>query len=686
MSRKTAPSPRGRRVPAHQGDARAQLCRLARLAIAKQDWPRAESLYKRVIALGVVDADVYNHLATLYDRQGIESGDACELLRKAFAMAPDRQSIRDNYVAALARRIAFLVGQRRFREALPLLQEKAAIETQSPRSQREAGRCLARLGEFRAALGYFTDAINLDPNEADYYNDFGLACYELGLLAEARGAFQQVLNLRPESVLAYVHLGALANLTGLPAVAVNMLQRALSIDSQCAEAHSNLALLLRDQGLPKQSRTHYVRAMELKPESTAIFSNYLLSLNDDPCADPAWVAEEHKRFQSLVGGEVNRPLVRDPDASRKLRIGYLSPDFRQHSVAHFILPVLVAHDKTKVDVTGYATSNHDDAMTDLIRAACDHWRGAHRMSDEDLTALIAQDEIDILVELSGHASDNRLPMLARRAAPVQMTYLGYPNTTGLAEMDYRITDEIADPPGLTESWHTEKLVRIRGGFLAYRAPDWAREMVVVPLPVEHTGCVTFGSFNNLAKVNEMVLETWASILAGVPESALLIKANGLKDDRVQARLRGVFRAHGVDADKRVIMLGHERSSVDHLSLYNRVDLALDTFPYNGTTTTCEALWMGTPVVTLIGKSHAGRVGASLLARIGLADLICETRDTYVERAVALGSNRAKLKALRTGLRERLAASPLMDGKRLAGELESAFARIWRDYCENSSAT
>jgi protein O-GlcNAc transferase len=644
------------------------------------------SLYERALATGLVDAGVYNDLAVFYDRQGVKRSEACELLSKAFALAPENQSIRNNYLASLARRIAPLVSDRRWREALPLLQERAAIEPKSARSQYDAGLCLAQLGELQSALQCFTRAIDLDPDEASYYNDFGLACYELGLFAEARGAFQQVLNLKPESVPAHVHLGLLANVTGLSAIAVNMLRRALAIDPECADAHSNLAALLREQGFQRECRTHFQRAMELRPDSTLVFSNYLLSLNGDPWADPAWIAAEHMKFQSLIRGEVRRPVVRDADPSRRLRIGYLSPDFRQHSVAHFILPVMEGHDRAKVEVIGYSASNREDAMTSLIRGACDHWRGVFRMADEELAALIAQDGIDVLVELSGHTSNNRLTLLARRAAPVQMTYLGYPNTTGLVEVDYRITDAIADPPGLTESWHSEKLVRIEGGFLAYRAPDWARELPVVALPADDVGHITFGSFNNLAKINEVVLESWASIMEGVPGSVLLLKAKGLKDDRVQARIRDVFRARGLDADERVVMLGLEHSSVEHLGLYNRVDLALDTFPYNGTTTTCEALWMGTPVLTLMGRNHAGRVGASLLARIGLDDLVCENREAYVEQAMTLARERSKLKVLRTGLRERLVSSPLMDGRRVANELESAFARVWRDFCQGAGGT
>ena len=684
MGKRTALRQQQKHVPRTGYDVVAGLCASAGVAIAKGDWAKAEALYARVVAMGVVDANVYNNLATLYDRQGTKQKEAFELLCRAHALAPEDLNIKKNLLSALTRTIVTLAAERRFREALPLFEQKAALEPQSALAQREIGYCHAQLGDLQTAIQYFTRAINLDPNEANYYNDLGLACYDLRMLSEAKGAFQQVLNLRPDSIVAYVHLGLLANLTGLPAVAVNMLRRAIEIDPTCGEAHNNLALFLRDQGQQEECRKHYVEAVRLKPDSLEIFSSYLLSLSDDPHADPAWVAAEHRRFQHMVKGGVRPIVARDLEPTRRLRIAYLSPDLRRHSVAYFMLPLLEAHDRSKVEVTCYSTSNLDDGVTERIRAACDRWRSVFRASDEDLAEMIGRDEIDILVELSGHTAENRLPMLARRVTPIQMTYLGYPNTTGLAEMDYRITDAIADPPGASDAWHTERLIRVEGGFLAFRPLEGGGDTTPSDAPVEESGSITFGSFNNLAKINGMVLDAWASILEGVPGSALFLKAKGLRDERIQERIRAVFRARGIDAEARVTMAGHERSNAEHLRLYHRVDLALDTFPYNGTTTTCEALWMGTPVVALAGASHAGRVGASLLSRIGLDDLVCSSPQAYVETAVALANDRGRLKALRTGLRERLLASPLMDAKRLAAGLEAAYAQAWCAYCEKTA--
>jgi predicted O-linked N-acetylglucosamine transferase (SPINDLY family) len=464
-------------------------------------------------------------------------------------------------------------------------------------------------------------------------------------------------------------------------VAVNMMRRALEVDPTCMEAHNNLALFMRDQGEPAESRRHYLEAMRLGPGPSGMYSGYLLSLNDDPDADPHWVAAEHRRFDTMVKRSGRTLVARLSDPERKLRIAYLSPDFRKHSVGYFISAVVEAHDRSKVEVTCYSGTGNDDEQTERIRAAADRWRKVYRMSDDDLAAMIQDDQIDVLVELSGHTADNRLAMLAERTAPVQVSYLGYPNTTGLASMDYRITDAVADPEGASEAWYTEKLLRIDGGFLAYSPPPFAHELPVAKQADSSSG-ITFGSFNNLAKINNTVLDAWATILERVPDSRILLKAKGLRDERVKERILGAFEAHGGIATERVCLMGHERSGVKHLELYGEIDLALDTFPYNGTTTTCEAMWMGVPVLTLEGRCHAGRVGASLLSTVGLTELVASDRFDYIEKAVAWAANRAGLAELHASLRERLKSSPLMDGRRLARNLETAYRAAWRVYCRN----
>jgi predicted O-linked N-acetylglucosamine transferase (SPINDLY family) len=353
---------------------------------------------------------------------------------------------------------------------------------------------------------------------------------------------------------------------------------------------------------------------------------------------------------------------------RRLRLGYLSPDFNHHAVAYFIEPVLAAHDRTRVEVFCYASVAVPDRFTDRLRGLAEHWRDIARLDDDAAAALIRADNLDLLIDLAGHSARHRLLVLARRPAPVQATWIGYPNTTGLDAIDYRITDAVSDPVGQTEAWHSEKLVRLPANFSCYRPDDDAP--AVNNLPAAAAGAVTFGCFNQFAKVTPEVIALWARLLAKLPGSRLLLKSRGLGDPGVAARVQAAFAAAGV-GPARLILNGDELSVADHLGLYHKVDIALDPFPYNGTTTTCEALWMGVPVVTLAGSTHVSRVGASLLTHAGLAGWIAATPDDYVARAVAAVRDLPALAALRRGLREQVRTSPLCDAVRFTRGFEAA---------------
>jgi predicted O-linked N-acetylglucosamine transferase (SPINDLY family) len=321
-------------------------------------------------------------------------------------------------------------------------------------------------------------------------------------------------------------------------------------------------------------------------------------------------------------------------------------------------------------------------MTQRISAAVETFVPCHGWSNDRLATRIRDDKIDILIELSGHTSGHRLAMLRNRVAPIQMTYLGYPNTTGLSAMDWRITDELADPSGYSEVFYTEKLARIEGGFLAYSVNDFMKDLPVGALPAEKGKGFTFGSFNNLAKVNEDVLAAWIRILNRLPHASLIMKARGMHDKRVTERLFHIFRCAGIE-ESRIVLKGHELFMKEHLACYNEIDLALDTFPYAGTTTTCEALWMGVPVVTLAGDKHAGRVGVSLLTHIGLEECIGQTVDDYIENAVRLASNLPRLAALRKSMRKQMLVSPLMDYERMARGIEKIFQQAWIEHCRRN---
>jgi predicted O-linked N-acetylglucosamine transferase (SPINDLY family) len=403
-------------------------------------------------------------------------------------------------------------------------------------------------------------------------------------------------------------------------------------------------------------------------------------MNYHPGMEASAIAEEHRRWNQ-VHAEPLRPFIlphtNERSPSRRLRIGYVSPDFRAHSVAYFLEGLLEHHDHSQVEVFCYAEVANPDAVTARMEQLAGHWRRITGMPDAEVAELIRHDGIDILVDLAGHTANRRLLVFARKPAPVQVTWLGYPNTTGLDTIDYRLTDHFADPPGSTEHLHSEQLIRLPQSAWCYR-PLENPPPVSAP-PVHDTGHITFGCFNAMPKINRPLLELWSGILLAVPGSRLLLKNASLGETSMQHQLWKQLQEMGIGPE-RVEMVGCVPDLSGHLGMYGRVDIALDTFPYHGTTTTCEALWMGVPVVTLAGKTHVSRVGASLLSNLGHQEWIASIPEEYVKIAVELAKDLPRLTALRSTLRERMQASPLMDAAGFARDIEAAYRKIWRTWC------
>jgi predicted O-linked N-acetylglucosamine transferase (SPINDLY family) len=404
----------------------------------------------------------------------------------------------------------------------------------------------------------------------------------------------------------------------------------------------------------------------------------LASINYSDRGSPAVLYEAHRAWGEVHG----RPLpqadsyANERNGERRLRVGYVSPDFRQHSVAYFLEPLLRSHDRNAIEVFCYAEVNWPDATTKRFQGLADHWVTTVGMSDEALVERIRRDRIDILVDLAGHTAKNRLPVFANKPAPVQVTWLGYPSTTGLAAIDYRLVDTVTDPEAEGGAFSCETLVRLPAGFLCYGPPQDAPAPAARPhLSID---TLTFGSFNNASKLSASTIEAWARLLVRLPAARLLLKGKPFACAVTRASFLERLLRSGVAKD-RVELLGWLPDE-SHLALYDRIDIALDPFPYNGTTTTCEALWMGVPVVTLRGDRHAGRVGASLLTQIGLTDLIADSVEAYVETAAALADDPARLAELGQSLRPRMAASPLCDATAFARKIEAAYRTMWQRWC------
>lgn len=496
----------------------------------------------------------------------------------------------------------------------------------------------------------------------------------------AMALFRAAISAQPDFAPALTAMGNQYRAKGLLGAARDHYQAALRADPTLVEVETNLGSVLHDQFAHRDALHHHDRAIAGKPDLALAHSNKLLGMHYADHVSPKTLYAEHLSWAETIEADKvgtlssrnKQPHGKDANPDRPLRVGYLSPDFRVHPVGWFFQTLLAHHRSDRIESYCYALNEQSDEQTALIRAAALHWRPVSRLDDGAVADQIRHDGIDILVDLAGHTGGNRLGVFAGKPAPVQVTWLGYPDTTGMRAMDYRLTDKIADPD---DSLASEELVRLEGGFLCYRAPV----DVAVDKPAAVGRGVVFGSFNNLAKLNDAVVDCWAEILRRVPDSRLVLKARSFADPDTRARCVGVFGARGVDGAQ-LDLRDRTRDLRDSFAAYNTVDIALDPFPYNGTTTSFDALWMGTPVIALMGDRHSGRVGASILTHLGLDELIALSPGAYVDKAVALARDTPRRDTLTRSLRAQLESSPLMDAAGFAEKVEAAYRRMWRRWC------
>ena len=576
----------------------------------------------------------------------------------------------------------------------------------------------ARLGALSDVVNCCKNVIKLQPNHVLAHYNLGIAHQSMGDYISAEKSYQMTLRLNPEMRLAVVSLGNVIMNLGRDEEAIKLFNMilseadhsdptiklkaninlslalcvqkrfseaeivckdALEINPNSVDALNNLGRVLKEQGDLKAAADAHRKAVDADPDSVIAYSNLLLDLNYLADIDAIEVYKEHCRWGKLhAEGFTETRYPKNDFDKKRLRIAYVSPDFRAHSVMLFITGLIESHNRENVEVFCYSNVKNPDAWTAHVSNITDHWREINKTTDDQLAAMIKQDKIDILVDLSGHTADNRLLAFAKKPAPIQVTWLGYPNTTGMAAVDYRLTDFLVDPPGVSDDLCTETLVRLPHGFLCFQPLKDSPPVNI--LPMSNSGNITFGSFNNSAKINDEVVKLWCRILCELPDSRLLLKSPQFSDPLLKKRYLDKFKQAGIDP-QRIEIYGRIDSTIEHLSLYNKVDVALDTFPYNGTTTTCEALWMGVPVVVLEGNNHAGRVGVSLLSNIGLLEMIANTSDAYVRICTELASSSDYLSELRLSMRERLKKSPLLDAENFAKDMEQAYRDMWIKYCE-----
>jgi protein O-GlcNAc transferase len=530
-------------------------------------------------------------------------------------------------------------------------------------------------GDCNAAISYFDASLCMDPNQSYVHCNRALALQALQRLPEAVQAARRATELSPEFPQAHNHLGLMLFAAGQTEESIAEFGRALAINPDFADGYNNLGNAYKDMGDIAKSLECYRRGAKLDPDSIFSQGNLLMALHYDPDADaPAILAAARAWAARFAEPKIGswRAHANNLDPDRVLRIGLVSPDFRWHPVGRFLMPWLANFDRSRLQIICYADVVHPDSATDRLRADATQWRNICGMPDAALAEQIRADQIDILLDLTLHSCGNRLPMFALKPAPVQATYLAYCSTSGMTAMDYRLSDPYLDPPqsGAAQIY-SEKTIRLAETYWCYEPTIGT--LPITPLPALTNGYITFGCFNNFCKVSAPAWSAWRRLLTAVPNSHLRIHAR----PGVHRSKSMKFLADAGIAENRIHFLDMLPPD-QYLQQYQQTDIALDPFPFNGGTTSCDAIWMGVPVVTLRGKTAVGRAGASILSNLKLEELIAETIEQYISIATNLANDLPRLSNLRETLRERMQRSPLMDAKAFARDMEIALRQMWRE--------
>ena len=645
-------------------------------AIAAQfgDFESAVQRARGAVALDPENVGAHNNLGMILEAMGILD-EAEAVLRKALEIDSEIPNISVNLGNVLQK-----LG--RFEDAASLYREALALAPDNPISHNNLGNALRTLGDAKGALESLRKAVDIEPGFAEAFNNLGILYQQCGKYDEAVETFHQALALRSEFVLAHINLGNALRRQGRFDDSLDAFRGAIAVEPDHVLVHNEMAMVYHDMGRTDDAIATLRRTLELKPEFPEAHSNLLFLQSYHSLLTPGESLREHRRWEALHAPPERievQPHRNARTTDRRLRIGYVSPDFRDHVVSFFVEPLLEHHDREAVEVFGYAEVANPDAITARLSARADHWRSTVGLSDDRVAEMVRDDRIDILVDLAGHTAGHRLAVFARNPAPVQATYLGYFATTGLSAMDYWINDGVVHPE-TTIQQTAEDVYRLPRCWVCYQPRDDAPGVAPPPSADAGTSGVTFGSFNNLNKVSPRTIAMWAGVLCAVPDSQLLIKSRPLGNELVQERLRAGFADHGIEGD-RLLLYGSVAGSGNHMAMYNRIDVGLDSFPFTGGATTLDALWMGVPVITLIGETHAERMSASLLTALDRPEWIADREEAFIAKAAALAADEDHRVSLRAGQRQRMAESTLCDGAGLARAMEDAYRDMWRRYLD-----
>ncbi|MBF0294685.1 MAG: tetratricopeptide repeat protein [Magnetococcales bacterium] len=637
----------------------------------------AEPLYRAILQLQPRHPDAQHNLGILAWQHGHHQAALTHLLT-ALEVDPGHAQYRASCCEILTHLGTALqkqgrpeIAENHFRQALNL--QKDAVGTLCA-----FGDFLRETGRLEEAADCLLEALTRCPDHMPALNNLGLVLQRQGRLDDAEKMLRHALTLAPGQAELHGNLGIVLAEQGRIVLAESCLRQALALQPDHAEAHNNLGHLLRDQGRLAEADACYRRALALRPESLAIHDNLLFIPGLDPHQFLADAKQYGKRVADLATPFSHHP---DPgDVNRRLRVGMVSGDFRFHPVGYFLEGVLAALPQEEIELFAYSAVLREDAMTQRIRASVPNWRPIRSLSDAGVAAQIRQDGIDILIDLAGHTVDNRLPVFAWKPAPLQVAWLGYFATTGVAAMDYLLGDAINLPE--EECWqYVEKPWRLPECHLCFTPPTDAPD--VAPLPAARNGFITFGCFNKQMKLNAGVLDCWAEILRRVPDSRLLLKNASLADPTIRQRLIDRFRELAIAPERLLLEAAQPRTA--YLAAYHRVDIALDPFPFPGGTTTVEGLWMGVLCLTMRGTGFIAHQGETLLTHAGLPDWIADDTTDYIAKAVAFANDLQNLVTLRANLRAQLVRSPLCDAPRFARHLTQAWREMWRAWCLQEAA-
>ena len=632
----------------------------------------AESLYRQLMDLG--DGNglhqlAVGNLATVLAEQG-RSEEALPLFHKAL---PLLMKTAENHPHAYEHQVNLgivLRGMGRPKEALASYRCALALAPRSVPALHGLAMSARDLGDLQTAVGALRAALKIQPDDAPALIHLADLLICENQLAEAVTAAQKAIELRPESAEPHDVLGRVHLKANRPLEAIDEFRHALRLNDRLFEVHNNLAGALKDIGKLDEAIASYNRAIQLNPSSTVAASNRIYTLNFHPAYDAAALLRQQKAWNEKFARplhDASPPHEKMPADDRQLRIGYISPDFRDHVVGRNILPLLRQHDRRQFEIFCYSNNAADDWLTTRLRALCDHWRPIALLGNEEAALAIRRDSIDILVDLALHMNRNRLPLFARKPAPIQVTFGGYPGGTGLETIDYRLTDPHLDPPP-NDAFYVEQSIRLPHSFWCYDTE--AMELEKSPAVRQLPGEITFGCLNNFCKINDAVVALWRRVLDAVAGSRMLILAPpGDHRQRLIEQLNGR------------VTFAEARPRLQYLEWYHHISIGLDTFPYNGHTTSLDSYWMGVPVVTLAGQTAVGRAGLSQLSNLGIGSLAASTADEFVSIAANLAADRSRLTELRSTLRQRMIASPLMDAPGFARGIESAYQQMWRAWME-----